>query len=252
MDYSVPRNVLDARREVFPYRFGEETAFVKKLRRPKNPLGWYAQRCLYRLTGNFLLAPPRRSGVDNITLEVGKLRRLARLGVPVPRVLHVAKDYFVLSDAGATLEDLLREEPEKRDDAVGKGAAALRRLHDLGEAHGGAQIKNLTWRDGDVGFIDFEEDVPEGMLAEFRLRDLYLFVASLERHGYDPDLRRVCGWYDPDGSRDALGGLCRALRGLRAARALENRLLAGLSMRDVRSLNRLIEKAGAALPRGDR
>lgn len=250
MDYSVPREARDARGDVFPHRVGDETVFVKKRRRPKNPLGWHAQRCLYRLTGNFLLAPPRRTGIDNVAFESGKLRRLRQLGAPVPHVLHVEEGYFVMSDAGTTLERLLRAEPERADEVVEKGAAALRRLHDLGEVHGGAQIKNLTWRDGGINFIDFEEDAPENLLAEFRMRDLYLFASSLERHGHDPDLRRICGWYDPDGSGGALADLCRALWGLRVARVLDNRLLTGFSMRDVRSLNRLIDKAEAAMPRG--
>lgn len=246
MSYSVPRDEVEAGTQVFIHYVDGEKVFVKKRRPNKNPVGWIAQRLLYRLTGNLLAMPPSRPEGDNVAFESGVLKRLAEHGVRVPRVLHVDADYFVMSDVGRTLEVALREEPEKAGEYVAMAVRELRRFHDLGFAHGGAQIKNITIKDGVIHFIDFEENIPQEHLEQFQVRDLFLLLLSLQRHGHDPDLKNICGLYDPDGDGRMLGQVRAALRSLRIARLLDGRLFSRLSMRDVRSLNQLIRKAEEA------
>lgn len=245
MLYSLPRDVVDAGMQVFVHDVDGKRVYVKKRRPNKNPLGRMAQNVLYFLTGNLLVMPPDRPEGDNVSFEAGVLRKLGGLGVPVPEVLHLDSDYFVMSDVGKTLEVALREEPGRTDEYIEKAVRALRRFHDMGLAHGGAQIKNLTVKDGDIYFIDFEENIPDEHLAMFQVRDLFLFLLSLERHGHDPDLTKICGMYG-DGTRlNMLESIRSALSGMRLTRVLNSRLFKRLSMRDIRSLNRLIHKADA-------
>lgn len=246
MSYSVPRDVVEAGTQVFIHYVDGERVYVKKRRPNKNPVGWIAQKLLYGITGNLLAMPPSRPEGDNVAFESGVLRRLAEQGVRVPRVLHVDKDYFVMSDAGPTLEIALRQEPEKAGEYIAKAVRELRRFHDLGFAHGGAQIKNITIKDGVIHFIDFEENIPSEHLEQFQIRDLFLLLLSLQRHGHDPDLAAICGLYDPDGESRILDKARAALRSLRIVRLLDSRLFSRLSMRDVRSLNQLIRKAEEA------
>lgn len=249
MDYTVPKSVLDGSPQVFPWRAGDENVWVKKRRPGKNPLGWWAQRIIYRLTGIILALPPDRSPGNGARFEAETLRRLEGLGVRVPRVLHVEDDYFVMSDAGTTLERHLAANPGQTGELIDRAARELRALHRYDTAHGGAQIKNLTVRDGDIHFIDFEERIPEKRLREFQVRDLFLFLFSLERAGHDPDLAAVCRSYGgpADGDR-VLADVRRALAQLWPARLFDWRVFSFLSMRDIRGLCRLIRKAENLVP----
>lgn len=246
MSYSLPKSVVDAGTQVFIHHVDGEKVFVKKRRPNKNPIGWAAQKLLYWLTGNLLVLPPLRPDGDNVAFESGKLRQLADHGVRVPRVLHVDADYFVMSDAGRTLEEVLREEPDRTEEYIAKAVRELRRLHDLGFAHGGAQIKNLTVLDGEIYFIDFEENIPERHLEKFKVRDLFLLMMSLQRHGHNPDLAVICRLYDGDRDAGTLEQMRSALRSMRFVRLMDNRLMAGFSMRDIRGLIDLIRKAETA------
>ncbi|MCC8189911.1 MAG: hypothetical protein LIP77_04630 [Planctomycetes bacterium] len=243
MPYTLPQEILDASHQVSAHQINGQRVYVKKRRRNKNPVGWLAQTILYRLTDNLLVLPPRRLAGDNVSFEAGVLRRLAANGLPVPEVLHVDEEYFVMSDVGQTLEIVLRERPADRD-LIHRALAQLRRLHDSGFAHGGSQIKNLTVKDGVVHFIDFEEDIPEEHLGKFKIRDLFLFLLSLERNGHDPDLRALCRQYDGSDDGPALQAICQALGKMRLVRLFDNSVFAGLSMRDIRSLSNLVRKAG--------
>lgn len=244
MSYSVPKTLLASQPSVFAHEVNGEIVFVKQRRkRGKNPLGHLAQLFLYSLTRNILVMPTEWLSGNSVAFETETIRRLAALGVRVPEILHEEEDYFVMSNAGLSLEHYLKKHPDEREALIDKSAAELRRFHDVGCAHGGAQIKNLTVRDGEIHFIDFETSIPAERLAEFQLRDLFLFILSLERHGHNPDLRRICRIYDgrPDGPTPAR--LKKCLLGMRPVRLLDNRLLKSLSMRDIRSLGRLVKKA---------
>lgn len=248
MDYIVPKSVLDSAPQVFRWRAGDREVWVKRRRPHKNPLGWWAQRLIYRVTGIILALPPDRPPGNTVRFEAETIQRLGELGLRVPQVLHVEDDYFVMSDAGVTLERHLAANPAKAGEFIDRAARELRALHRRDTAHGGAQIKNLTVRDGDIHFIDFEERIPRRRLHEFQVRDLFLFLLSLERAGHDPDIAGVCRSYGgPDGDR-ALADVCRALTQLWLVRVFDWRVFSFLSMRDIRGLCRLIHKAEALGP----
>lgn len=247
MSYVIPREVLDAQPSVFPYHVGQERVFVKKGTRNKNPLGKLAQHALFFLTNNMLVAPTAWKPEDRVAIEVAALRKLDANGFRVPKVLHVGGDYFVMSDVGTTLEAVFSRNPGAAPVLVPKVVRELRRLHDHGFAHGGAQIKNIAEKSGEIYFLDLEEAIPEKMVGTFQLRDLFLLLFSLEREGHNPDLEGICEIYDGDAPKCTLASLAKALRQMRIARVLDHRWLSFLSMRDVRSLNRLIGKAANGL-----
>lgn len=246
MRYSVPKSLRQSRPPVFVHRADGELVFVKQKRRfGKNPLGHVAQRLLYRLTRNILVLPPEWPSGNSVEFETGTLRRLAAMGVNVPDVLYQDDDYFVMANAGETLEQYLTRHPDEKKAVVDRATEALARFHRKGSAHGGAQIKNITIKDGEIYFIDFETSIPPRRLKEFQLRDVFLFILSLERHGHDPDLRHICRVYDGVPSGPVFAGIRQSLLAIRIVCLLDNRLLAKLSMRDIRSLVALIRKAGA-------
>lgn len=252
MDAAIPEELFRQgrkKRHVASCEMGGRKVWIKKRRRNKNPLGWWAQRLLHGATGMLLLLPPARPAGDNVRFESEKLRRVAALGMRVPEVLRVEADCFVMADTGLTLEKTLKCGGDRG--LVAKAARELRRLHDMGEAHGGAQIKNMTVSGGEIYFIDFEENIPEGELKRFQLRDVFLFLLSLERSGFDPDLPALCRVYDDIGDDNGDGddggatwsALRPAIRQLWPVRLFDLKFFANLSMRDIRSLRRLLEKA---------
>jgi tRNA A-37 threonylcarbamoyl transferase component Bud32 len=247
MDFSIPKDKLRAEGSVFPIETPDGIVYVKQRRAAKNPLGRMAQTALYRLTGNLLVLPTGRHESDPLAAECAKIRRLGGMGIPVPTILHEGDGYFVMSYVGRTLQKTLKRRRGEASVFAERAVRELRRLHDLGEAHGGAQIKNLTLLDDVIHFLDFEEDIPEGNLREFQLRDLFLLILSLERHRHDPDLVGLCRLYENNRSDSALAGICESLLRIRHIRLLESRAFDFLSMRDIRSLNRLIAKAETAI-----
>ncbi len=246
MEYSVPETVRRSKPLVFVHQIGDEQVFVKQKRRfGKNPLGHVAQHMLYWLTRNVLTLPPAWPTGNSVDFETGTLRHLAALQVKVPEILHQEPDYFVMSNAGVTLEEYLLKHPDQRDVMIDRVAEALAEFHRLGTAHGGAQVKNITVKNEAIYFIDFETSIPANRLKEFQLRDVFLFILSLERHGHDPDLRRICERYDGGPNGPTLAGIKKSLLGFQIVCLLDNPLLDRLSMRDVRSLVSLVRKAKA-------
>lgn len=245
MEYLIPQPIVDGSPHVFTYLVNGERVFVKKRRPNKNPIAWYLQRILYRLTGFLLVLPPERPLRNNVRFEAEALERLGALGLKVPRVLYVTDQYFVMSQVGRNLEVILRENPAKASQLIEKATSELRGFHRAGLAHGGAQIKNMTVNEGEIYFIDFEESIPERHLANFQLRDLFLFIFSLERTGHDPDLAAICRVYDDREDAGTLEKIRRALLQLRGVCLAERTVFDRYSMRDVRSLIRLIHKAKA-------
>jgi tRNA A-37 threonylcarbamoyl transferase component Bud32 len=122
------------------------------------------------------------SGMD---YEAGRLKRLAADGVRVPRVALLTPEFFVLEHCGAIVEAHLANWPPatwRRE--LPRLASELGEFHRAGHWHGGAQIKNITLRDGVSYRIDFEEDFGEFLpLPVTQAADLVLFLNSISLSG---------------------------------------------------------------------
>lgn len=127
--------------------------------------------------------------------EVRRLESLAAAGVPVPRVVLKTADYFVLEHCGPVVADLLEGwTPEVWRAEFPRLADELGAFHRAGHWHGGAQIKNITVRDGVHYRIDFEEDFGRDLpLPVSQLADLLLFLNSISLAGpiVEPEARRL-------------------------------------------------------------
>lgn len=246
--YIVGRDELEAAPVVFERTVGGRRVFVKKTRPLRRLPGRWAQNLLYRALGNPLLAPGGVPEEGDIAFEVRTLRELAERGQRVPEVLHAEADYFVMSDAGPTLESVLKklDDPEEGRRLVDRAARALARLHAAGGVHGGALARNLTVSPGDggIGFIDFEECPPAKQLDDMRLRDLFLLLFSLHRLRRPPDFARVCACYDGVEDGEAARRLRAALLGWpRLSRVVEWGVFRFWRMSDIRALAALVRQA---------
>ena len=93
-------------------------------------LRWIARR----LGADPLLAPIPLTPELACRTEQAMIRRLAVLGVRVPRLLDVGDRHLVLSDLGPTLAVACRKEadPARREALVARGFDAILRVHRAG------------------------------------------------------------------------------------------------------------------------
>lgn len=113
--------------------------------------------------------------------EPKKIIDLGRKGLSVPEVLYYNDDYFIMTDCGETLQRHIKRHPEKAEQLLSQAMSQLAELHNCGDAHGGAQVRNFAVRDGQVTMFDFEEIIPEKYCENIQFRDILVFLISLSR-----------------------------------------------------------------------
>ena len=227
---------------VFSAHYAGERLWVKTVARPRLRSSVLMQKVIASVFGLPMLQPARnRGGARGLADEAAALRELATAGFPVPPVIACTPDWLVLGDAGEALESRLNSLRDRTPDDCWRLIAAagdlLSRLHAGGLWHGGAQIRNFSWRGDAPGLLDFEDhDLPGMTLAEKQARDLLLFVYSLTRYDRDAAHPRL-----PALAADLLGraspdvrGCIRRLRRRMAWLLAVARWLAPHAGRDVR------------------
>lgn len=212
---------------------------VVKRRRPSVMRGLsyvlrYLRAFLLGLGCKILLGEFPRPGVllrNGLEYEAQRLRRLLQTGCRVPEVWWQEPGTVVLEYVGESLPPLLRQaDTAERLRLTRMLAADLAAFHVRGLWHGGAQVRNVTMRDGLLWRIDFEENIGGALsLPLAQAYDLYQTLNSVIALGRIPDADRpVMGkliletYFDvnPDPAvRAALNRLARIICGL--ARVLQ-------------------------------
>jgi tRNA A-37 threonylcarbamoyl transferase component Bud32 len=205
---------------VFPLRWENQRIWVKQAVVAKHK-GWHrVQRFIANITGIALLRPTvAPGGKAGLETEARILRKLRGLGVLVPDVIDSGESWLAISDNGGILQTRIEEDLDAGDIDQVKGhildaANALARLHGSGLSHGAPLLRNMTIRDdGDIGFIDFEEDPNARMpVVDAQARDVLLFIFSIQREFKKrPEWLRA-GW---QAYADAVGNDAPQLKPLR-------------------------------------
>ena len=178
-------------RSIASYQPNGEQLWLKRAG-PRNAGGRYrAMGALAKLLRLPLLTPvPNLGGQAAIATEARRLRELAALGIHVPELLAVQSDALLLRHLGVPGQPTPSLANEMRD-AVPAGADAVLALWQqglvaIGEVHGKSSClsqafaRNLVrCADGQVGFIDFEDDPASVLpLALCQARDALCFAHS--------------------------------------------------------------------------
>lgn len=154
---------------------------VKQPEAPLKHWGYPVLNALAQLLGQPMLrAVPAPGGQAAQRIEVDRLRALAAAGVSVPQVLHVSERWFALSYLGArSVDQLLRHDAANGQRYWEDGLQAIRELHRLGQTASQCFARNMIWHEGNVSFIDFEDDPASAMpLASAQARDWLLYLHS--------------------------------------------------------------------------
>lgn len=161
-------------------RFGQR--FVVKYERPARGK---ALRALLSAAGCWLLfrewPSPRKLQVGGVHHEAARLRSLCLDRERVPRVYLETADYIVMEHCGHTVEGLLGDvPPAERPALVAAVMEDLGRFHRNGHWHGGAQVRNVTRKNGLLYRIDFEENIGAALsLPTAQAYDVLLTFTSL-------------------------------------------------------------------------
>ena len=133
----------------------------------------------------FLRAVPVHGGAQAQAVEIRRLQALAAAGAPVPQVLHVAPDHFIMSWLGGNhLAAVLSARRPAAFALWREGARALVRVHAAGQYLSQCFGRNVIVDEGSeppclAGMIDFEDDPLEVMtLAEAQVRDWLIYLQS--------------------------------------------------------------------------
>ncbi|MGL4307704.1 MAG: RIO1 family regulatory kinase/ATPase [Cetobacterium sp.] len=126
-----------------------------------------------------ILAPTANTHI-NTEEEALKIKKLKELGIPVPEVVFSCSSYFIMRECGESLLHYLRNHRGLDPNIyLKKAMGVLSKLHNCGHAHGGAQIRNFTIKNEDVYMIDFEEVINEKYTSYVQVRDIFVFLISL-------------------------------------------------------------------------
>ncbi|MCL1075141.1 lipopolysaccharide kinase InaA family protein [Shewanella dokdonensis] len=129
-----------------------------------------------------VLKPNPQLAIEN---EKQTLQALQQKAAPVPRVVSEGPGYFVIEDAGTTLKDWLNTpgvDCETLQQILEDSATALAQLHTMGLAHGRPALRDISWQQGHVTFIDFEASQPKKSMVFQHIRDLVVYIHSLYRY----------------------------------------------------------------------
>ncbi len=118
---------------------------------------------------------------NGLTHEAQRLSTLLEAGCRVPEVWWQEQGLLVLEYVGDDLADLIRNEDATSQLWLTRAAAAdLAAFHARGMWHGGAQIRNVTLRDGELWRIDFEENIGSTLSRPLaQAYDLFQMLSSL-------------------------------------------------------------------------
>lgn len=118
---------------------------------------------------------------NGLAHEARRLSQLLEAGARVPEVWWQEPNLLVLEFVGQDLAYLIRKEDSTSRLWLTRAAAVdMAAFHVRGLWHGGAQIRNLTLRDGEIWRIDFEENIGATLSRPLaQAYDLFQMLASL-------------------------------------------------------------------------
>lgn len=130
-------------------------------------------------------------GVHALKLEAGRLRRMTRLGLPVPRLIGAGEGWIVISDVGRPADKVMTDwnlPHGYRLTVLRELARSLALLHREGFHHGRPALRDMAWNDEQkkTAIFDFEDGILPGLRpAQRQQRDFLLFIQSIYKECED-------------------------------------------------------------------
>lgn len=129
--------------------------------------------------------------------ERDKLHFMNKMQAPVPQLILETPTYFVLQDTGIRLDHVLKEaSPTKYSEILQLAGKTLANLHQKDLIHGRPALRDMTYLNGKISFIDFEAPLFSRHLEWQKVRDLFLLLQNLFKKQIDKkEIERVLQTY---------------------------------------------------------
>lgn len=115
--------------------------------------------------------------------EIESLKYLDKSNISVPKIRLSGNDFLVLEDAGVTVS-AWTEDPtisiEKKNYILADTAKGLINLHKKQFIHGRPVLRDITWGDGKITFLDLES-YSSNCNLKTKVKDTLIFLHSLGR-----------------------------------------------------------------------
>ncbi len=228
--------------EIFNITFDSKKLWVKRARKTGSNM---FHKLMYKLTKNPLLVPVQnKKPKESIEYEANKLARLHALNISVPKLIAKEENYFIIEDCGSTVAHLFyHNEVKNQMELCREIIRQLAALHNINEFHGGSQIKNFTYLDGNIYFIDFEESFDKSIdINELQFRDLFLFLFSIQKMNIDANHHSLIELYNKlTKKRDTIQRLHSLVKKVSfLMKLLENKYIWNLVDKDTKSVYKLM------------
>ena len=118
---------------------------------------------------------------NSLSHETQRLLNFFQANCRVPAVWWHAPDLLVMEFVGGNIADTLRaSDASVYPELIRAASLDMADFHARGFWHGGAQLRNVTLKDGQVWRIDFEENIGEALsLPLAQAYDVYQMLSSL-------------------------------------------------------------------------
>lgn len=151
-------------------------------------------------THPFLRSSPWLTSADQVQREMRKSAAFRLAGFTTPEI-HFAREAVLVSahcePLAADQLRLLSDDPAKHDALLIQCSEALGRVHAAGLCHGRPHPRDMFLADGEIGFLDFEEEPEAAMpLAVAQARDAWLLMQQFAGAALTPgaDLAAFNAW----------------------------------------------------------
>lgn len=179
--HSILKDQAWRRHRVFVVDTAQGKIVIKGQRPARGPARYKLLNLIASLLKSpFLKAAPAWGGQRAQEIEVRRLRTLAELGFPVPTLLHIDREFFVMTSLGeGNLAHTIQTEPARAYEGWLRGGALLLQVHTQGQYLSQAFARNFILHNDKLGLIDFEDDPLEVMsLAQAQVRDWLAYLHS--------------------------------------------------------------------------
>jgi len=202
---------------VHSFQWKGEKVWLKQAEKVKNTTWINFARWACGTLGLRIFQPGNTTdGVKALHLEAGRLRRMNRLGLPVPRLIGAGPGWIVISDVGRPADRVLTDlalPHGYRLMVLRELARSLAQLHKEGFHHGRPALRDMAWNEEkkETAIFDFEDGILPGLRPDKRKqRDFLLFIQSIykecegDREEFAAEAMRIYREENPEGYRSAV------------------------------------------------
>jgi tRNA A-37 threonylcarbamoyl transferase component Bud32 len=173
-------------RRTFSFEFEGKKLWVKQPELAEENI-WHTFLSLFSkvLNNNFFKPTVVTDAKESLAYEAKRLKELRENGIRVPDLLIETENYLVLEDTGRVLSEIFNDPAitiQEKEGIIIQLSSDLASMHNKGFFHSRPALRDITYKEGQIYFMDFEENLEKSLTTkEAIIRDGFLYVHTLYR-----------------------------------------------------------------------